>query len=210
MQDKDPTSTARRRELHEAIVIEAGAMYAALDRQIVTGGAGDAVAAAVQERRFVRAQVVLADLCGSLSVYYREGSSTHLVASLAAAALGWAAWRHPELVGEIRAELAQAATDAAELCRDAGHFELYPDTSAELTGAHVNAHRSPAVVTNVSDLTPAMREALLHERPGRALLQTVQALVDRGLIHLGDEHYELTDAGQRARAALESSVGGAR
>lgn len=32
------------------------------------------------------------------------------------------------------------AGDAAELCDDARHFELYPDTTSELTEAHVDAH----------------------------------------------------------------------
>lgn len=93
-------------QLHDQIAAEATAMYEALEAQIEAGGVGDTAAAAQHERRYVRAQLVLADQCGTLSVHCPEGSSTHLALSLAAAALSWAAWRHPELVGELQAELA--------------------------------------------------------------------------------------------------------
>lgn len=117
MQGKDATSAVRRRELHDVITAAAGAMFTALDAQIDAGGVGDVLSAAVQERRFVRSQLVLAHECGSLSAYYREGSTTHLALSLAAAALGWAAWRHPELVGELTREL--ALTPAGDEARTA-------------------------------------------------------------------------------------------
>lgn len=36
------------------------------------------------------------------------------------------------------------AADAAELCQDARHFELYPDDTAALIETHVDAHRIEA------------------------------------------------------------------
>jgi hypothetical protein len=64
------------------------------------------------------------------------------------------------------------------------------------------------VVTNVSDLSPAMEAALLGAHPegtgwfrlsGDVLTVTLRALVERGL---ADDDCKLTDAGRRAREAL--------
>lgn len=38
------------------------------------------------------------------------------------------------------------AGDAAEVCDDPRHFELYPDTSPETTAAHVAAHLDAVTV----------------------------------------------------------------
>lgn len=129
MQDKETTSAVRRRELHDLLTAEAGAMFTALDDQLDAGGVGDVLAAAVAERRYVRSQLVLAHDCGTLSAYYREGSTTHLALSLAAAALGWAAWRHPELVGELEPELRAARAAAGAVPLDSA-LAPYAETTA--------------------------------------------------------------------------------
>lgn len=73
-----------------------------------------------------------------------------------------------------------------------------------------------SVVTNISDLTPAMREALLRPAapdqptrvPDTATRATIAALANRGLVVIVAGNplaYRLTDAGARARSALAPS-----
>jgi hypothetical protein len=72
-------------------------------------------------------------------------------------------------------------------------------------------NQTPAVVSNYSDLTDPQREALLAGLPGarrRVPRLTGDALVGRGLLHdsyaqPGQGWYLLTEAGLRARRALE-------
>lgn len=67
-------------------------------------------------------------------------------------------------------------------------------------------HRPPALVTNVSDLSPRMREALLYtvkqEGPHLMAEPTGRALENRGLLTRVGLRYRLTEAGLRARFAL--------
>jgi hypothetical protein len=69
-----------------------------------------------------------------------------------------------------------------------------------------------SIVTNVSDLTPAMRELLLRPvEPGLSAevatrTNSIDALRHRGLVSMVSSNppaYRLTEAGARARAALE-------
>jgi hypothetical protein len=70
------------------------------------------------------------------------------------------------------------------------------------------------VVTNVSSLTPAMRQALLlpaaPDLPATGASRiTVEALRHRGLVTIASQNpwiFRLTDAGVRARAALEAET----
>lgn len=74
------------------------------------------------------------------------------------------------------------------------------DLEVEQQTDRENAERQH-VVTNVSDLTPAMRAAL-HGEPGVATI-TLRAMVARGLMVYGiGDGYRLTEAGERARLAL--------
>lgn len=74
------------------------------------------------------------------------------------------------------------------------------------TGARENeAPRSAALVTNVSDLSLAMRAVLTRDRIGQSgSTATIAALEDRGLIEYSatSNCYLFTDAGRRARVAL--------
>lgn len=67
-------------------------------------------------------------------------------------------------------------------------------------------HRPPALVTNVSDLSPRMREALLYtvkqEGPHLMAEPTGRALENRGLLTRVGLRYRLTEAGLRARFSL--------
>jgi hypothetical protein len=66
------------------------------------------------------------------------------------------------------------------------------------------------IVRNYSDLSPVMRDTLLigeADTPRTALQVTGDALQCRGLVDgIGNNWYRLTDAGKRARAALEKAA----
>lgn len=90
---------------------------------------------------------------------------------------------------------------------------MNPMTDQNLTDATVATQSvRRGIVTNIADLTPAMREALRFpshpDMPARGASRiTLNALIQRGLVtRLGGSDplaYRLTDAGKRCRDALE-------
>jgi hypothetical protein len=76
-----------------------------------------------------------------------------------------------------------------------------------LTSPTVESPQPACVVTNVSDLTPAMRTGILNANLRDCPHLTLDALVRRGFVAGRPGHYRLTEAGQRARATLESQQG---
>ena len=72
---------------------------------------------------------------------------------------------------------------------------------------------APAVVTNVSDLSEGMKDALLIgsiDSPIRGIKRsTGDALIHRGFLeYIGASTWKRTEAGKRARAALEAQTRG--
>lgn len=87
--------------------------------------------------------------------------------------------------------------------------------AAALIGRHLDslepkrhdAEQAACVVTNVSDLTPAMRTEILNGNLRDCPAGTRDALLRRGLATGRAGRYQLTAAGRRARVILESRNG---
>jgi hypothetical protein len=105
------------------------------------------------------------------------------------------------------------AAHSSDAERDLARLREEGLTRVARAASLVDAGESPhpqCVVTNVSDLTPAMRAGVLSGNLRDCPAATRDALLRRGLATGRPGHYRLTEAGRRARTILESHRRGVR